>query len=311
MNLSEPSDEKPTPVQEELEAYCRFLDQVCGLAPATLISRRRIVGEFLSSRFGDGQIDTSSFESHDLMQYVALRVRGYKPGTASVIATAIRSYLKFLQFRGGVDPALVRIIPSPPQWRLQDFPNILSDIQVTALMNSFDLSHPAGLRDSAMTLCMLHMGLRAGEVANLSLDDLNWRRSILYIRRDKSRTCRALPLLIGCGNALANYLKQGRPPCTSRKVFVRHTVPIGSDMTAENVRGAIRRAYERAGFPRQWTGTHILRHTAATHMLNKGATLKDVADVLGHKSIDTTVIYTKVNLKGLQAVSQPWPGALS
>jgi site-specific recombinase XerD len=311
MNMSDPTDEKPTPVQKELEAYCRYLDQVCGLAPATRISRRRIIGEFLSSRFGDGQIDTSSFESHDLMQYVALRVRGYKPGTASVIATAIRSYLKFLQFRGDVDPALVRIIPSPPQWRLQDFPTVLSDIQVTALMNSFDLSHPAGLRDSAMTLCMLHIGLRAGEVANLTLDDLNWRRSILYIRRDKSRTCRELPLLTGCGNALANYLKRGRPSCTSRKVFVRHTVPIGSDMTAENVRGAMRRAYERAGFPRQWTGTHILRHTAATHMLNKGATLKEVADVLGHKSIDTTVIYTKVNSKGLQAVSQPWPGALS
>jgi site-specific recombinase XerD len=236
------------------------------------------------------------------------RVRGYKPGTASVIATALRSYLKFLQFRGDIDPSLVWTIPSPPQWRLQDYPNVLSDIQVTALMNSFDLTHPAGLRDSAMALCMLHMGLRAGEVANLALDDLNWR---IYIRRDKSRTCRELPLLNGFGNALVNYLKRGRPTCTSQKVFVRHTVPVGISMNAENVRGAIRRAYERAGFPRQWTGTHILRHTAATRMLNKGATLKEVADVLGHKSIDTTVIYTKVDITRLQTVSQPWPGALS
>lgn len=311
MNLSDPTYRKPTPVQEEIETYCRYLDQICGLASATLVYRRRIIGEFLSSRFGDGPINTSLFDSQGLMQYVASRVRGYRPGTASVIATALRSYLKFLQFRGDVDPALLFIIPSPPQWRLQGYPNALSDFQVTALMNSFDLSHPAGLRDYAMTLCMLHMGLRAGEVANLALDDLNWRQSILYIRRDKSRTCRELPLLNGFGNALVNYLKRGRPTCTSRKVFVRHTVPVGISMNAENVRGAIRRAYERAGFPRQWTGTHILRHTAATRMLNKGATLKEVADVLGHKSIDTTVIYTKVNITGLQTVSQPWPGALS
>lgn len=300
--------EVSTPVQNEIEEYDRYLHQACGLALATRVSRRRIVGEFLSSRFGNGPIKANSLEPHGLMHYVASRVSGVKPGTASVIATAIRSYLKFLQFRGDVDPHLVRIIPSPPKWRLKDYPITLSPSQISALLDAFDLNCPTGLRDHAMALCMLHMGLRAGEVANLNLEDLNWRQSILHVYVGKSRTYRALPLMSDCGNALANYLKGGRPPCASRKVFVRHTVPVGSGIQAENVRGAIRRAYKRAGFPQHWTGTHILRHTAATCMLNSGASLKEVADVLGHQSIDTTIIYTKVNTTALETVSQPWPG---
>jgi site-specific recombinase XerD len=291
----------------ELNSFEKYLDQVCGLSPATRISRRQFVGRFLREQCGDGLIKAGMFTPQSLMKYVSSQARGYKAGTISVMATSIRSYMKFLQFRGDIDSRLVRVVPSPPKWRLADYPTVISEIQVKALTASFDESSPSGIRDCAMAICMIQMGLRASEVADIDLEDIDWRRSTLCLRRGKSRVVRELPLMGSSGKAIARYLKYGRPQTGSRKVFVRHTVPVGAILSTENVRGAMRRAYERAGFPANWTGTHILRHTAATRMLNGGASLKQVADVLGHQSIDTTTIYTKVNMKTLETVMQPWP----
>jgi len=298
------------PVQTELNAFDKHLEKVCGLSLATRISRKQFVSTFLSQQFGSGPVVTDGFTPRNLMNYVSSQARGYSPGTASVMATAIRSYLKFLQFRGDIDARLVRLIPAPAKWRLADYPIVVSDSQVNSLIKSFDIKSVSGMRDHAMALCMLNMGLRAGEVAGLSLDDFDWRQSILHLYRGKSRICRELPLMNSCGSSIARYLKHGRPFSESRIVFLRHTVPVGSAIKTENVRGAMRRAYARAGFPTTWTGTHILRHTAATRMLNNGASLKEVADVLGHQSIDTTVIYTKVHTTALETVVQPWPGVL-
>ena len=199
------------------------------------------------------------------------------------------------------------MIPSLPIRRLADYPTVLSESQVAVLLSVFDLTAPAGMRDHAMALCMLHMGMRSGEVASLCLEDIDWRESVIRLSRTKARKPRELPLLTSCGISFSRYLQYGRPVSRSRNVFVRHVVPVGSRLSAENVRGAMRRAYARAGFPPTWTGTHILRHTAATMMLNKGASLKELADVLGHKSIDTTMIYTKVNISALETVMLPWP----
>jgi len=297
----------PSPAHKEIISFDKYLNQVCGLAESTRLSRRRFVGNFLRDQCGDGPINTEKFTPLNLMRYVSSHSRGYTPGTVSVMATSIRSYIKYLQFRGDVDNHLIHVIPSPPMWRLADYPTVMSDEQVEVLIASFDDTSPSGERDRAMALCMLHMGLRASEVANLALEDIDWQRSTLKLCQGKSRAGRILPLMNSCGKAIARYLKSGRPSTDSRQVFVRHTVPVGSIMSSENVRGAMRRAYNRAGFPSSWTGTHILRHTAATRMLNNGASLKIVADVLGHQSIDTTIIYSKVHIKSLETVMQPWP----
>jgi len=300
-----------TPVQRELAAYDKHLKTVCGLAAATRTSRLQFVSKFLMQHSGEGEIIFQNMNQFDLMQYVAQQARGYSPGTGSVLATSIRSYLKFLQFRGNIDPHLLLGIPSPPNRRLKDYPTTMTETETRALLNAFDRTKPDGKRDYAMALCMLNLGLRSGEVAFLELTDIDWRRSIIRLRCDKNRICRELPLMNRTGNALADYLQCGRPECMSRKVFVRHTTPVGCDLVSENVRGAMRRAYKRAGLPPDWTGTHILRHTAATRMLNNGAALKEIADVLGHQSIDTTIIYTKVNTVALKTVCQAWPGACS
>jgi site-specific recombinase XerD len=156
-----------------------------------------------------------------------------------------------------------------------------------------------------MTLCMAQMGLRAGEVAALSLDDIDWRAGTLRLARGKERRTSVLPLPAKVGRAMVSYLRNGRPPTRARRVFVRHRAPLGEPLTSSSVTAVLRCAFVRAGLPSQ--GAHVLRHTAATRMVRAGASLKEVADVLRHRSIDTVMIYTKLDLTTLAEVAQPWP----
>jgi integrase/recombinase XerD len=151
------------------------------------------------------------------------------------------------------------------------------------------------------------LGLRVSEVAALRLEDFDWRRATLRIVGGKTARTRELPLPEGVGRAITAYLRGGRPATSYRQVFVRHTVPVGTAVGTELVRGVIRRAFAKVEGCGHWTGTHVLRHTAATRLHRRGATLKEVADLLGHRSIDTTAIYTKVDLPALAAVALPWP----
>jgi integrase/recombinase XerD len=297
---------KASPVEVELDEYHDYLRQTCGLAEATCTYRMRYVAEFLR-RVG---VSRASKRVHigapQVIEYVSRRATAAKPGTVRVIGGSIRSYLRWQQLRGLVDPVLLTAIPRVPQRRLAELPRALSSSQLGQLLHSFDRS-PSGRRDLAMARCMAGMGLRASEVAKLTLADIDWREGTVRVPSTKCRRVRLLPLPPRPGGAIACYLRYGRPATDSPQLFVRHRIPIGRALTPELVRGAMRRAYARAAFPSTWTGTHLLRHTAATLMLQKGATLKQIADVLGHRSIDTTTIYTKVNLPVLRAVALRWP----
>jgi integrase len=158
-----------------------------------------------------------------------------------------------------------------------------------------------------MALCFLELGIRASEIKDILLDDIDWKNSTVNIRASKTSQSRILPLPVRLGGALACYLKNSRPKTDSRNVFIRHSVPNGKPVTIYIVRGAMYRAHKRAGLLDQFTGTHVFRHTLATVMHQKGATLKEVADILGHKCIDTTTVYTKLNLTMLAKVAMPWP----
>jgi len=294
-------------VENELRDFDEYLNETCGFADATKTYRRRYVKEFLAHIYGNKSIDPRTLKPRDLIGYVAARAQGCKPGTTGVISGSLRSYFKYLQLRGVVDSSLLCAVPSPPRWKLADYPRVLTEHQLKCFLKSFNVSSPSGIRDYAMALCMTEMGLRASEVAQLDLTNIDWRKSTLQINAAKSRRIRVLPLPARPGEAIARYLRNGRPVTKQRKVFVRHTAPVGTEINAGTVRGAIRRAYARAGFPSNWTGTHLLRHTAATRMHQKGANLKQLADILGHRSIDTTMVYTKVNVAALKLVALPWP----
>jgi site-specific recombinase XerD len=161
-----------------------------------------------------------------------------------------------------------------------------------------------------MARCLVDMGLRAGEVAAIQLEHLNWREGTLTIPHGKSRRADVLPLPVSTGKAIMQYVRAARPPSTSRALFVRHRAPHSVPITGKVVSNAIRRAFEHSGLGR-CAGTHVLRHSAAVRMRWAGASLKEIADVLRHRSLDTTMIYSKVDLPQLAAVAGPWPGGLS
>ena len=305
--LRNPASVEMSPTDSELHRYESYLQDVCGLADATCTYRLRYAREFIDRVGVMVEGGRNRIHAKEIIEHVTERAKRSKPSSIRVLADSVRSYLRWLQVRGLVDASLLSAVPTIPQWRLAEIPKGLSETHVEELLNSFDRSAPSGRRDFAMALCMVEMGLRASEVANLALSGIDWRHGTIRIPTLKCKRIRLLPLPQRPGAAIADYLRKGRPKTDSPFLFVRFTVPRGTALSTELVRGAMRRAYARAGFPHTWTGTHLLRRTAATSMYHKGATLKQIADVLGHRSIDTTTIYTKVNYPELRQVALPWP----
>ena len=301
----------PQAIRDELERFNAHLDTVCGLAPATRTSRRMWVGKFLVDRFGRTPIEVDRIKSGDIVEFMVRPTNRYSPGTAGVLGGALRSYLRFRALScGDRVEALVAAVPTVAQWRLATVPAYLTPDEVTRFLDTFDRHSASGQRGYAMARCLVDMGLRAGEVAAIQLDDLNWREGTLIIGRGKSRRADVLPLPAPTGKAIVQYLRSARPHGTDRALFVRHRAPFNVPINAEFVRGAVRRAYARCGLDR-YTGTHVLRHYAAMRMRCAGASLKEIADVLRHRSLDTTTIYSKVDFPKLAAVAAPWPGELS
>lgn len=300
-------DNKPDVLRFEIQRFDDYLRTASGLQEATRIYRRRYVREFLHAFFPDGAVEMSRLAPRDVVGYVARRAACLKPTSAKVLASSLRSYFRFLRLHGKCEEALALAVPAPATHRLASLPRILTDAQVGRLLAAFDRRTVAGRRDYAIARCFTNLGLRAEEVARLRLDDIDWRQGILRIAGSKSRRDDELPLSGLVGRAIAAYIRRGRPQTPTRQVFLRVRPPIGKGATPRTVRGVILRGAARAGLESLVTGTRILRHTAATQMLRRGASLKEVADVLRHRSLDTTTIYTKVDLPRLARVAAPWP----
>jgi integrase/recombinase XerD len=302
----------PQAIQDELQRFNVHLDAVCGLAPATRTSRRVWVGKFLVDRFGRTPIEVGGIEPGDIVEFMVRPTNRYSPGTAGVLGSALRSYLRFRALScGDRVEALVAAVPTVARWRLATVPAHLTPDEVARFLDTFDRESASGQRGYAMARCLADMGLRAGEVAAIQLDDLNWSEGTLIIGRGKSRRADVLPLPVPTGKAIVEYLRSARPQSKSRSLFIRHRAPLNAPITAEFVRGAVRRAFARCGLSDRFIGTHVLRHSAAVRMRCAGASLKEIADILRHRCLDTTMIYSKVDLPKLAAVAAPWPGELS
>ncbi len=301
-----PDKPASTEIEASLRQFIAYLRDVCGLAPTTCRYRCRYVRSFLDDLFGDQALVFKCIDAKSLISFITNQSCHYQPATLGAIACALRSYLQFLQFTGQISATLATAIPTPANWRLAALPPSLNEDELAQFWNAFDRSTAIGKRDYAMARCLADLALRCHEVAGLRLDAIDWRAGVLRLEQTKSHRVELLPLPQATAQALIDYLRQGRPSTSSRVVFVYHRAPRGEGVRKTTVRGAIRRAFGRAGLA--WSGTHILRHTAATRMLQGGTSLKAIADVLRHRSIDTTLIYTKVDLPQLSRVALPWPG---
>jgi site-specific recombinase XerD len=300
----------PTPLDVAVAQFRFYLRDACGLAEGTCSGRARFAREFLQGKFGSGPLSWEDLRPGDVIAFVTAYARRCRPSTAQGAATTLRSLLRYLQSQGWCAPSLVAAVPRLPHWKLADISRTLTDDQLRALLATFDRARSTGRRDYAMARCMTDLGLRVSEVVALRLEDIDWHAATVRIAPGKSRRTRELPLPERLGRAIARYLRRGRPGTSCRQVFVRHRFRRGAAVSTALIRGVVRRALAQVPGCEQLTGTHILRHTAATRLHRAGTGLKGVADILGHSCLGTTTIYTKVDLPALAAVALPWPEEL-
>lgn len=297
-----------TPVGEELRRYDQHMIEARNLAASTRKDALRNVGCLLRSRFGDGNIDITAIQPEHVRRFFAQQTKFHKkPTSACMVLASLRGYFRWRATQGNQIHALLGVLASPANWQLASLPKALKPEEVEQLVASLGQSGPSMRRADAMVRCALDLGLRSAEVARLSLDDIDWQAGTITLRGTKGRREDAMPLPASTGKAIAAYLCDERPKTQHRMVFARHIAPRAQPIGPAVVRKAIRQAYARAGLPH--TRSHLLRHTMASRLLTGGSSLKEVADVLRHRSLNTTLIYAKLDSRSLIEVALPWPGS--
>jgi integrase/recombinase XerD len=298
----------PSPIDLLVEDYQEHLIDVAGLQPSTCQKWMFFVRLFLNAQFKPKApgLPLRQLEPQVLLNFVLQQGKHYPPGQLQSLASALRSFCRFLCVTGRHPRDLSAALPSISGHHREELPIYLSRTQLKELLEAFDRRTLLGKRDYAMVLCLARLGLRAGELARLSLEDLDWRNGWLRLAAPKGRRERHLPLPEEVGRALAAYLRSAPPKGATRRLFrtVRDQRPMSSAWLSERVGAAM----AHAGLGAPGKRAHLLRRTFATHLVQQGASLKAVADLLGHASLSTTQVYAKVNLPMLRAVAQSWPG---
>lgn len=302
-----PQAESPT--DRLMHDYGRFLAQERGLSQATLDNYLPTVRRFLVHAFGTRTLRLDQIGASAINGFILRDKSTFSPKRVQLTTSALRSFLGFLYLRGQLAVPLAAAVPTVATWRLSELPQFLEPRQVQQILQSCDRSAPSGRRDYAALLLLARLGLRAGELVHLRLEDINWSSGEVWVRGKSSREDR-LPLPPDAGRALATYLQQDRPSCSSRRVFIRMKAPHVGFSTSVAICDIVRRALRRARLQPGRKGSHLLRHSLATQMLRGGASLTQIGQILRHQLPQTTEIYAKVDLTALRAIAQPWPGGV-
>lgn len=297
-------DDALHPVEHD---FSQYLVQERGLAQATLLNYLSDVHRFLSFRFGKGRIQLCKLRPVDVIQFVQSLSGTLSPKRVQLAGTALRSFFRFLRFSGKIGTDLAACVPRVPDRRLAALPKFLPPEQVERLLKCSRNDTATGRRDHAILLMLARLGLRAGDIVGLALEDIDWDKGEIRLRGKGTRQD-SLPLPHDAGKALATYLREGRPECSTRRVFVRHYAPHKGFASSAAVCTIVKRALDRAGLNPPYKGCHVLRHSLATRMLRQGASLFEIGGILRHRHPDTTAIYAKVDLVALRTLAQVWPG---
>ena len=298
----------PLPFASILDGFDCYMRNVRGLALTTragCVSNARSLVDWLIARYDDQAL--TRLAGTDVLEFITDQLdRGGSRSWRAHVCSQARGFLGYLYTSGAIATDVSRAVPRIATPRLASLPRGISWKQVRALIDGVDTSHPDGMRDKAILLLLATLGLRSGEVRSLELGDIKWRSAEIRIPRTKTRRERVLPLLAEVGTALADYVLHGRPAVQVPQLLLRHG-PRPGPMKPNTIVWILRRHLDRAGIQVARRGAHMLRHSLATRMVNAGVPIKSVADVLGHASIDTTAIYTKVDVTTLATVALPFP----
>ncbi|MBP7636691.1 MAG: tyrosine-type recombinase/integrase [Kiritimatiellae bacterium] len=296
-----------TPLERVVEDFCDYLRRERGLSPNTIVGYAHVAGSFVSQRFGTGPVDLTALDARDVRAFVLRQAQGRTSDFLRVKVNALRWFLRFLYLHGDVSSQLAGHVPPPPVWHHDGPPKWLGSDDIARVLDRCDRQSATGKRDFAILMLLARLGLRSGEVVALKLDDIRWDTGDIVVC-GKARERKRFPLLQDVGEAIAAYLRYGRPPSSSRNVFLRAKAPYRELAGSSSVYRVAADALARAGLTPPRRGAHLFRHSLATNLMRNGATLGEIGQILHHRDPNTTAIYAKADIAGLRAVALPWPG---
>ena len=307
--LCQVAADDPIPADALVISFAQHLKHHRGLATATIDGYSRFARQFLHERFGTSEVDLRALRPIDPIEFVQRQAERMQPPALKCVVIAMRSLLRYAQYRGEVAPELVAAVPAVASWiTTPPLPRAISPDHARRAIASCDARTSIGLRDRAVLLLLARLGLRAHEVIALQLEDCDWDGGCLRVHSKGGRDC-LLPMPADVGEAIAAYLERGRPATADRQLFLRSMAPIRGFLPGSYAIGSIvRYALERAKVAAPHTGSHQFRHALAVRMLERGASLAEIGEVLRHRSPQTTSIYARVDIGALRSLALPWPG---
>lgn len=305
--VPEPAPPAATPADRLATEFHFYLRQERALASTTQSYYLAFVRDFLRERFGAGPVDLSCLCARDVTGFVQRRAANIESRRVQLMTTSLRSFLRFACYRGDIATDLAACVPAVANWKLSTIPRALPAHQVELVLNSISRKTDMGRRDYAILLLLARLGLRAGEIRALTLEDLDWKEGLIKVRGKGCRHAQ-LPLPTDVGEAVADYLRNGRPTTGSRCVFLRVRAPIDGFQGQCGIGSIVKHTLARAGVDAPRKGAHQFRHGLASQMLRRGASLSEIGELLRHRSPQTTAIYAKVDLASLSTLALPWPG---
>ena len=288
----------------ELEAFATFEEHERGFAPATVMRVKRCLSEFLNWVAGERKA-LRMITPEDIARYISGKSaeRSWKRTTIVAVVSALRTFFRFAQSSSWCAADLVDTIDAPRIYKLEGLPQGPPWSDVQRLVEASSGGSPGDIRDYAMLLLITVYGLRSGEVRQLCLDDIDWEQEVIRVHRSKQRKTQRYPLIPAVGEAVLRYLREVRPRCSCREVFLTQVQPF-RPLTAAGFGTKIRKRFLQLGLVPPCYGPHGLRHSCATHLLAEGISMKEIADHLGHVSLAATQMYAKVDITALREVGQ-------
>ncbi len=296
-----------SPRERFLEQYRGYLYRERGLSALTVPNRVVIADRFLAEKFPRGGLCFTGLKPRDVTGFVQRQAADASAGGAKQLVTALRCLFRYLRYRGDIEADLAACVPSVAGWPLSSLPKSLPRGSIAPILKHCDRSTARGRRDYAILMLLARLGVRSAEITGLNLEDIDWDLGQITIRGKGGRWSK-LPLPRDVGKALADYLRQDRPRCSTRKLFVTRCAPITGLRSNSAINKTVVLALARAGIDSARKGAHLFRHTLASAMLHRGASLGEIGEVLRHRSANTTLIYAKVELSALRKLALPWPG---
>ena len=299
-----------TPNQRLLDEYTVYLQQERVLSAATIDIYVPFARGFLTACFRDGQkTQLAALRAANVVAFVQEQVKCLHLARAKMMITALRSFLRYLRYCGAIKLDLASAVPTVANWSMASIPRAISVEHAQAALASCNRQSAVGSRDYAILLLLARLGLRAGEIVALKLDDIDWDSGSLNVYGKGGRGS-PMPLPADVGEAIADYLQKGRPHSTSRSVFLRSVAPVGEFQRPQAIGSIVGQALARAGIDTPHKGAHQFRHRLACDLLCLGASLAEIGELLRHRHPETTAIYAKVDFAALRTLALSWPGGV-